>query len=1774
MASPHSATTSATRWPLETNNSWQNALQYHAAAARRTLAWYNFEHQAWLRFDPNSNVWRGYHGATADRVTSATFDAQDPWHMLFDDRQAPFYQWFVGGMTNAGYVEVDLPVLEGYGQHLALIFEGDRWDPEKHQGQGGPVDLRKINRRQLLWETARRSLVLKNLGLNPGDRIALNCPNIPEQIFYIEAAKRMGIIYTPVFGGFSDKTLSDRIEDAQASLVITADGGYRNAEYVPYKTQYTDPALDRYVSVRQALGALKALLNLHLPPEAYARAQEWADFRLSPDLTVAPSDVMQTLGYIIDQLGLDPELSYQLRRDMLEAMANLPSRVAHGVIVIRHTGHQDFVPAARDQLDHDLVEQTNAQWLKAAAQLGLSVKAIEDVAKLSDHDLIRLTWSLVPPVPMEANQPLFIIYTSGSTGKPKGIVHCHGYLSQVMDTMDKVFQANPSHDVLYVVADPGWITGQSYMIAGALACRIPSVITEGSPMFPHAGRFTSIIERHQVTLFKAGSTFMKSIMANPESAELMRRYSTKHLRLATFCAEPVSEAVQSFAIENVTPRYINSYWATEHGAIVLSVPPTTSVVPDTKTYALPYIEAWVGSENEGVIEPVPSGTKGDLILSRPFPSLFRYVWGDVTHFGQPSWRGDQNRYQTTYFRRYGSNFVYLQGDFAVHHEDGGFTLHGRSDDVINVSGHRMGTEEIEGALLKDRVNNPKSPVANALVIGAPHPEKGLVPLALIATNPGHMLTERDRTRLKALVRHEKGAVAVPYDILPVTAFPETRSGKYVRRLVAQIFHEQPIGDISTLKNPEVLPEIIALAKSWRTQELRRERVNPSLAFEGRYITIRLAIDPYEPNARIAVCLLHNPPVNALSERVMDEFLVALAEVTALRHPISLFVISSEIPGIFVAGADIKELKDGFDNWDALNVLPRKAHALCRTLESLPCPTISCLDGSALGGGNELAMATDLRIARDGIDIGQPEINLHINPGYGATQRLPRWFYEKSGMAGLNQALWILLSGRLMSARDAAHFGYIDQVSADHALSAALAWYRTPEGREKIQSSYQARFSRIAKWNQAAQWPFQENLPINIQRAIEHHHRTPRSEVADAILKLVKIGWTQGIDAGLIAEADTFTNLVLDPNQGRAGIAAFLEKRSLPLPTRDVSQEDPSQLERDGLLLPLGSPFLPGITEIPKFQWAQAVIKDPATGIARHGSPESAETLVVIPVPQVGPNQVLVYMLASEVNFNDIWAITGVPVSPFDLHDRDIHVTGSGGAGMVVAAGTEVLREGRVTIGSLVTVYSGQSDILHPDMGLDPMFSQFHIQGYESPDGSHSQFLLADAPQVHPKPGHLTIEAAASYTLALGTVYRALYRTLEIQPGKRLFVEGGSTGTGLEAVKTAARMGLTVTALVSDPKRGERARSNGACHVINRRDPELHHIFTKVPKNPALWRDWEEEGTSWVDRFRQQNQGLGADYVISHAGELMFPRSFQLLADGGTIAFFGASTGYHFTFLGKPGMSTPEHMLDQAKAKPGEGAVIYYGLSDGSVSDEAGLRAIEALRARNLDIVVVTRSDSQRHFVEGLGWGDQVRGVLSLENLQSQLTDPLQWPNGFIDLPDPKQEPFAFRDAIRHYNDAVVKPLGSRLSQYFRSHDNPRGYPDIIVERQQYDSLAHSLSLVRPFTGRVLYFEDLSGIRLSFYAPQVWMRQRHVLMPTASIKGAHLSNSYEVSQMNHLIEQGLLEVTDPVVIPFDHLKEAHQAMWDNRHHGSSYVANIALPELGLKTRQELFQSWGI
>ena len=641
----------------------------------------------------------------------------------------------------------------------------------------------------------------------------------------------------------------------------------------------------------------------------------------------------------------------------------------------------------------------------------------------------------------------------------------------------------------------------------------------------------------------------------------------------------------------------------------------------------------------------------------------------------------------------------------------------------------------------------------------------------------------------------------------------------------------------------------------------------------------------------------------------------------------------------------------------------------------------------------------------------------------------------------------------------------------------------------------------------------------------------------------------------------------------------MDKQSPALPIRRgavrVAADQGAWLDgqiASGAVLPRGAPFYPGITPLPAWQFGFGVPKDPATGEPRFGAPMKSEVELIVPVEAPAPNEALVYMLASEVNFNDIWALTGIPVSPFDNHEEDVQVTGSGGVALVAALGSEAKREGRLKVGDLVAVYSGQTDLLSPLAGRDPMYAGFSIQGYESRTGSHAQFLVTQAPQLHPIPGtgDLTLEQAGSYILNLGTIVRALFTTLKIAPGKALFVEGAATGTGLEALKSATRAGLAVTGGVSSPARAEFIGTQGAVGALDRTDARFKSLYTPVPETDVA--GWEAAGQPLLDEYARQNGGRLADYAVSHAGETAFPRSFQLLAEGGTLAFYGASSGYHLTFVGKPGSTPPETMLQRAGARAGEAVLLYYGPGSTALLDATGLEMIEAVRAVGARTVVATHTDAQREFVQSLGFEDAVAGVVSLEDIRRRQGENFDWPRTMPRLADARKDIETFRAAVRDFQDRTLKPFGAAVGALLKSPDNPRGAPDLILERAAHDTLGVSTSLVKPFTGRVVYCEEMAGRRYAFYAPQVWTRQRRILMPTASILGTHLCNAFEVTRMNDMVAAGLLEVTEPTVVPWHQLPAAHQAMWDNKHQGATYVVNHALPSPGLRSRDALFEAW--
>ena len=1801
----------ATTNPIRTREEWERARgacekdpgRFHGDIAKRELHWFVRTlgvNGAWIRWDDGARRWTGFDAANGLSGSASRPESHEPWARAFDDDAAPFYRWFAGGLTNACFNEVDRHVLAGFGDEPAFVFEGDRWDQSLDKGRGGPVRSEVISRKRLLVEVAKAAVTLRDLGLVAGDRIALNMPNIPEQAYFTEAAKRLGVIYTPVFGGFSDKTLSDRIHDAGASVVITADGGHRNAQVIPFKEAYTDPALDRFVPVEAALGAVgDRLAALGVPRGVADTIAAAAREGVRGEITVERSDIMRGVGRALADLAARRLLAVadasRIRTGLAQALVSMPPRV-RAVVVVRHTGRSDILwRPERDRWAHELGAKALATILAIARAAGVAVEGEEDLLALDDQELVRAVWATTRPEPLDADFPMFIIYTSGSTGKPKGVVHVHGgYVSGIAHTMRVAFDARPG-DVIYTIADPGWITGQSYLYSAPLATRVTSVMAEGAPVFPSSGRFASIIERYGVRILKAGVTFLKTVMQDPQSVEDVRQYDLSTLRVATFCAEPTSPAVQEFAMTVVTPWYINSYWATEHGGIVwthLYGNGDFPLRPDGHCYPLPWVfgDVWLPAADGrggGAPRPAMVGERGEVVVTAAYPYLCRTIWGDVERFRvegsrvSPEWRGDIERFTTTYWSRWDGVLAYTQGDVAVKHPDGGFSFHGRSDDVINVSGHRLGTEEIEGAILRDTRLTPDSPVGNVIVVGAPHHQKGLTPLAFVKTTAGRRLTSADRARLEALVREEKGALAVPSELIEVAQFPETRSGKYVRRMVRALVEGASLGDTSTLRNPESIEEISTAIALWRD----RQRATEVQRLFETYRYFRVQYDEVAPGARVATVTVTNPPVNALTERALDE-LNTVVDHLARRDDVRAVIFTGSGGSSFVAGADVRQLLEELDTLEQALPLPNNAHLAFQKIERMEKPCVAAINGVALGGGLEFALACHYRIAEPTARFGQPEIRLSIIPGFGGTQRLPRLLAARTGTMGLSAAVEAILGGRSMDAATALHTGLVDEVvegSRDvltraGALARELAWESAGDGgASTLARAHARRQAENAEWERPGTFPIDDVIASpDVARLVRQGREAGREGAVSRALEAIRYGWTHGVGAGLKREAELFATAVIDPSLGKRGIRAFLEKRSAPLPTRSrvITRVEAAELAAEGELLPVGSPFYPGVTPIPRWQWAQAVVRDDESGEPLFGDPATAEREVVVPVVQPGPNEALVYVLASEVNVNDIWAITGIPVSPFDAHDEDIHVTGSGAVGLVAAMGSEARAEGRVAIGDLVVVYSGQSDLLSPLAGLDPMVAELRIQGYETPDGSHQQFVLVQGPQLTAPPRGLALEAAGSYVLNLGTVVRALFTTLEIAPGKTMLAEGAATGTGLEALKAATRNGVRVVGMVSSEERAEFVRRQGAVGVVRRTDERFRHLFTLVPEAAEEIEKWERAGAPLVEEMRRQIGGRLADYVVSHAGETAFPRSFQLLETGGTLTFYGASSGYHFTFVGKPGEASSEWMLRRARLRAGESVLLYYGVGADATGlvDQAGLEAVEAARAAGARIVVATLTDAQREFVESLGFGGAVAGVVSLEEIGRRHGPDFDWPRTMPPLPDARRDTAAFREAVRAFQERTVKPFGAQVGRLLRSDPNPRGQPDLVFERAGHDALAISTSLVRPFTGRVVYCEEMRGRRYSFYAPQVWMRQRRILMPTASILGTHLSNAYEVIRMNEMVAAGLLEVTEPLIVSWKELPQAHQAMWENRHAGASYVCNHALPALGLKSRDALFEAW--
>jgi acetyl-CoA synthetase len=570
----------------------------------------------------------------------------------------PYSKWFVGGKLNVSYNCLDRHVIAGKGDKVAFHFEGE------------PGDTRTITYSQMLDEVQKFANVLKGLGVSKGDRVNIYLPMIPEAAVAMLACARIGAVHSVVFGGFSSQALLDRINDAEAKVLITADGGYRRGEVFALKPQ--------------------------------------AD----------------------------------------EAVASTPTISA--VVVVKRGGNEVDMQAGRDHWYHELMATADA---------------------------------VCPPEPMDSEQLLFLLYTSGTTGKPKGIMHTTGgYLTHVTYTHKYVFDLNPDKDIFWCTADVGWITGHSYIVYGPLSNGATQVMYEGVPNYPANDRMWEIIEKYKVTIFYTAPTAIRTFMK--WGVEEPAKHDLSSLRLLGSVGEPINPEAWMWYHENIgrgNCPIVDTWWQTETGGIMISpLPGATTTKPGSATFPLPGIGAEL-LDDEG--KPVTHGG-GYLTLTQPWPGMLRGIWKDP------------ERFQDAYWSRFAGR--YFAGDGAKLDDDGYLWLLGRVDDVMNVSGHRISTTEVESAL----VSHPS--VAEAAVVGANDATTGQAIIAYVTLVGG---MEVDEQILRNHVASEIGAIAKPKTIYFTPDLPKTRSGKIMRRLLRDVAEGRNLGDTTTLADANVVNEL-------------------------------------------------------------------------------------------------------------------------------------------------------------------------------------------------------------------------------------------------------------------------------------------------------------------------------------------------------------------------------------------------------------------------------------------------------------------------------------------------------------------------------------------------------------------------------------------------------------------------------------------------------------------------------------------------------------------------------------------------------------------------------------------------------------------------------------------------------------------------------------------------------------------------------------------------------------------------------------------------------
>ncbi|THB73311.1 MAG: acetyl-CoA synthetase [Gammaproteobacteria bacterium] len=1765
--------------------------QAFAEQAAKSFHWYNSDKKSWLQ-QTQSGKWQGWRCIDIGPIS---LEQWTPWEQILDHDHIPCFKWFKGALTNSAFNEVDRHVLGGQGNEAAFIFEGEEWDASAYGGLGRPVHEGTISRKELLMQSVLAAVALKELGLKVGDRIALFLPNIVDQVIWIEGAKRLGVIYTSIYSELSAKTLADRIEQLGAKIVITSNGALKNGQIRKLKDSVVDLALDKFVSSKKVIEIVDYLAKEHcdsvIANEIIMRVID----ALRGELTTTPGVVLHEVGdVLIEQGGLDAINSINFRTALLNKIREI-SVVTQSVIVIDNACTEAVKWNQCENRDYSAAVLLEQAMNMVCNKLGL--EQYQELEKMAGPELVAALWDVCPCEPLPASFPLFIAYSSGLTGKPKPIVHTHSSITMgVNNSVNVCFDAKPGRDVIYVTADPGGIVGQSYLISASLLNRITGVMVEGAHIYPDAGRFASVIYRRQVTILITKASLIQSFMLDTEKQRLIESYDLSSLRIASFSAEPINPKIHRFAMELLTPNFINSYISSESGTIIWSHfygNADYRLKSNGAAFILPWVSAQIripsinkNNENRFKYRLAETNEWGELVIERPLPTMMLTIWGDGDNVTDSNWAGDIHALNSHYYSRYcdqsdNPDGAFILGDYACINDDHSYLFHDYYDDSINISGNVFAASDIENAIRRDKFINSDSPVDDCIVIAAPDTHKVNIPLAFIKIKTGTRLSKLDVDRINSFIESEMGTLAIPDTYIVVDQFPETQNGKYLRRIFIDLIYGNSGFDKSGVINPVSVDKLHEKICKWRSKShksssnlmVRKERFVSAEYFS---VTSKSGKEAF-----LVTLIIDAKPVNALSNEVLDDLIKIVGDLEQ-DVKVKAIVIGSKNPKCFVAGADIRQIFKQIKDRDTARAFATKGHVLFSRIEQMKKPVIAAISGLALGGGCELAMSCHFRVADRSAIFAQPEINLFIPPGFGGTQRVPRVIVTKSNSLerALNDSLYLLLSGRQVDADRAESLGLVDCLTGgiDDALTHAhtLAISAIKGEDATVADAMIRRHEDVASWSHPVPVPWSAIMEhAEIQRCLRQSVSVGRGKVANAIVKLVQIGFQQGFEVGLAAEAEAFSLAVIDQEHGgMKGLDLFFSKKSPPLPTQyrpQFSDNEQNNLVKEGRLLKIGAPFYPGKTPLPEWQYAYAVVKDLETGEALHGEPIRAEKQVIVPVPEPRSHQALLYVLGSEINRDDISALSGFPESVFNMHDKDVHITGSGGVGLVVGLGEELMLTGRLKIGDVVAIYPGVINFLSPEAVTEPMGAGFHSQGMDSPDGSHQQFITIDGPQCIKPPQKVPFELVGSYLLPAGTVYRTLFTALKVKPRKRILIEGASSASGSWAAKLATAHRMKVTGMVPTKERVAVGEKNNI-PIISRDDLTTQDCFTRVPEDPAEWRRWLHWGESFLEKIRDKNDGNLMDYVISHAGEEVFPRSFQALVPGGTIAFHNATTGYNMTFVGKPGRVSALEMLNRADIIPGDSVVVYYG--DGkTIQDITGLETIEILRESGARVVVITETREQCSYVNSMGFGESIVGIFSLENLAIENQD-FQWFSGMPVLPDPMINANKFRDGIRQFTSKTYLPVAKKVGSFF---GDSKFKVDVVIERAHKDSLAVSSMLVKPLTGRVIYLGDMGGKRYSFYAPQVSIQQRTIIMPSATIIGTNLCNVNELNALNRMIDAGWVDFPEVYLAPWEQAPGLHQSIMDNNlsktvRNAVKTVLNHALPAKNISTVEELLLNW--